>query len=38
MSNRVYTYTRIQDLYKADYFKEIAVIPQLTMSREWQEI
>ena len=34
MSNRVYTYTRIQDLYKADYFKEIAVIPQLTMSRE----
>ncbi|MEE0255477.1 MAG: hypothetical protein U0I76_11345 [Lachnospiraceae bacterium] len=34
MSNRVYTYTKISELKNAPYFKEIAALPQLTMSRE----
>lgn len=34
MSNRVYTYSTIDEIRKAPYFKEIAVIPQLTMSKE----
>lgn len=32
--NRVYTYTKISELKNAPYFKEIAPLPQLTMSRE----
>ena len=31
---RVYTYTKISELKNAPYFKEIAPLPQLTMSRE----
>lgn len=34
MSNRVYTYTKISELKNAPYFKEIAPLPQVTMSRE----
>lgn len=34
MSNRVYTYTKVSELKHAPYFKEIAPLPQLTLSRE----
>ena len=34
MSNRVYTYSKIDEIKKAPYFKDIATIPQLTMSIE----
>ena len=34
MSNRVYTYTKVSELKNAPYFKEIAPLPQLTLSRE----
>ena len=34
MSNRIYTYTKVSELKNAPYFKEIAPLPQLTLSRE----
>lgn len=34
MSNRIYTYTKVSELKHAPYFKEIAPLPQLTMSRK----
>lgn len=34
MSNRVYTYTKVSELKNAPYFREIAPLPHLTMSRE----
>lgn len=34
MSNRVYTYTRITELKNAPFFREIAALPQITMSEE----
>ena len=34
MSNRVYTYSKITELRKAPYFRKIAFLPHLTMSKE----